>query len=134
MPHTSLEAAAREFLLEMQGCVRAVDFQRARPLFAEDAVAFGTYATVVIGRQRLEQEQWRQIWPNIRDFTFRLAELRCLGDRHALCLVVPWDSLGLRPDGSTFPRPGRATLLLEPRGDRWVASHSHFSLAPSPTG
>ena len=130
----SLEDVARDFLVEMQTCVRGVDFARARPLFAEDAVAFGTYATVVTGRERLEQEQWRQIWPNIRDFTFRLAEMRWLGDARALCVVVPWDSLGLRPDGSTFSRPGRATLLLEPRDGRWVATHSHFSLAPSPTG
>jgi ketosteroid isomerase-like protein len=134
MPDQSREDVAHEFLLEMQSCVRNVDFSRARAIFSEDVVAFGTYATVVTGRDRLEQEQWRQIWPNIRDFTFRLSELRCLGGSQALCLVVPWDSLGLRPDGSTFSRPGRATLLLEPRGERWVATHSHFSLAPGPTG
>jgi ketosteroid isomerase-like protein len=127
-----LQAIAREFLLEMQSCVRAVDFPRARPLFANDAVAFGTYATVVTGRDRLEEQQWRNVWPTIRDFTFRTDEMVCLGTAEALCVIVPWDSLGTRGDGSTFSRPGRATLLLEPRDGRLVATHSHFSLAPRP--
>jgi ketosteroid isomerase-like protein len=126
-----LDEIARQFLLEMQSCVRGVDFERARPLFAEDAVAFGTYAAIVNGRDRIEREQWRNVWPVIRDFTFRLDELQCLGDEHALCVVVPWDSLGTAADGSTFSRPGRATLLLEPRAGSWVARHSHFSLAPA---
>ena len=126
-----MNAIARQFLTEMQACVRAVDFERARPLFADDAVAFGTYAEVVSGRERLEREQWRNVWPNIRDFTFRLDDLRCLGDAETICVVVTWDSQGSRPDGSTFDRPGRATLLLTKRNGRWVALHSHFSLAPT---
>ena len=124
-------ASAREWLLEMQACVRSVDFARARPLFDEDVVAFGTFAAVVSGRDRLEREQWRNIWPTIRDFTFRLAELHCVGSQDALCVVVPWDSIGQHDDGQPFDRPGRATLLLTPRGERLVATHSHFSLAPT---
>jgi ketosteroid isomerase-like protein len=127
-----LAEIARTWLLEMQACVRAVDYERARPLFAEDVVAFGTFAAVVSGRDRLEQAQWRRVWPTIDGFTFRLDQLHCLGTDQALCLVVPWDSLGRRERGERFPRPGRATLLLAPRGERWVAVHSHFSLAPSP--
>jgi ketosteroid isomerase-like protein len=129
MASADLAEIAREWLREMQACVRSVDYARARPLFAEDVVAFGTFATVVSGRDRLEREQWRNVWPTIRDFTFRLDELRCLGTDQALCIVVPWDSLG-QGDGEAFDRPGRATLLLRPSGERWVAAHSHFSLAP----
>jgi ketosteroid isomerase-like protein len=128
----SLVEIARAFLLEMQECVRSLDYERARPLFADDVVAFGTFATVVTGRERLEGEQWRNVWPTIRDFTFRLEELRCLGTSDALCVVVPWESVGRRADGEAFNRPGRATLLLTPRDGRWVAAHSHFSLAPAP--
>ena len=127
-----MRSTARTFLTEMQACVRAVDFERARPLFAEDVVAFGTYATVITGRDRLEREQWRNVWPNIRDFTFRLDDLTCLGDPESICVVVSWDSLGTTPAGTTFERPGRATLLLVRNGDRWVAAHSHFSRAPTP--
>ncbi len=123
---------ARQWLTDFQACVRAVDYERARPMFAEDAVGFGTYAAVVVGQPSLEREQWRNVWWRIRDFTFRLADLHCFGDEHALCAILPWDSLGVRPDGSTFERPGRATIMLMPRDSRWVAVHSHFSLAPTP--
>jgi ketosteroid isomerase-like protein len=131
MVSVEVVASARAWLLEMQACVRSVDYARARPLFAEDVVAFGTFAAVVSGRDRLENEQWRNIWPTIRDFTFRLEQLHCLGSQDALCLVVPWDSVGQRDDGQPFDRPGRATLLLTGRGERLVATHSHFSLAPT---
>jgi ketosteroid isomerase-like protein len=122
---------ARHWLLEMQASVRAIDYARARPLFAEDVVAFGTFASVVSGREPLEREQWRNIWPTIRDFTFQLDQLHCLGSEEALCVVVPWDSVGRRADGQAFDRPGRATLLLSLRGERLVATHSHFSVAPT---
>ena len=68
MAEDTLHELARDFLLQMQSCVRAVDFERARPLFAEDAIAFGTFAAVVSGREHIELEQWRHIWPTIRDF------------------------------------------------------------------
>jgi ketosteroid isomerase-like protein len=128
----SQNQAARTFLTEMQECVRGVDFERARPLFADDVVAFGTFAAVVEGRDRLEREQWRNVWPNIRDFTFRLDELHALGTESWICVIVPWDSIGQRADGESFSRPGRATLVLSRRGNQWVATHSHFSLAPPP--
>ena len=95
-------------------------------------MAFGTFATVVSGRERLEHDQWRNIWPSIRDFSFRLEQLHCLGSIDVLCVIVPWDSVGRREDGRSFARPGRATLLLTQRGERWVATHSHFSLAQAP--
>ncbi len=126
------DAAARRWLRAFQRCVRALDYRAARPLFAAGVYAFGTYAGVVRGRAALERTQWKRIWPTIRRFTFRLTELRCVGGGEGLCVIVPWDSAGVRPDGTTFPRPGRATLLLVPdrRRARWVAVHSHFSLAP----
>jgi uncharacterized protein (TIGR02246 family) len=126
-----VDSIASAFLTEMQACVRTNDFQRAQALFADDVIAFGTYAAVLTGRERLENEQWRNVWPNIREFTFRLDEARCLGNAQAICVVVPWDSIGTRADGSPFQRPGRATLLLAERDGQWVAVHSHFSLAPA---
>jgi ketosteroid isomerase-like protein len=131
MSSGSLAEIGRAFLIQMQECVRAVDYARAHALFDEDVVAFGTFATVVAGRERLEQQQWRSVWPTIRDFTFRLDELHCLGTEEVICVIVPWDSQGRDANGQPFSRPGRATLLLTRRGDRWVATHSHFSLAPS---
>jgi len=145
IPRTDpLAAAARTWLRALERCVRAVDYAAARPLFARDVCAFGTHAAVARGRAALERYQWMRIWPSIRAFTFRLSEMRCVGSEAGLCVMAPWDSLGVRPDGTTFARPGRATLFLapaaEPRGPaasraqgrraRWVALHSHFSVAP----
>jgi ketosteroid isomerase-like protein len=133
LPRTHpLTQAAREWLAALERCVRGVDYESAQPLFAAEVQAFGTYAAIVDGRDALRREQWQHLWPTIRAFTFRLAEARCVGDERQLGVVVPWDSLGLRPDGTTFPRAGRATLILIRRDGRWVAVHSHFSLAPAP--
>ncbi len=127
-----LTASARAWLAALERCVRAVDYGSARPLFALDVRAFGTHAEVVTGRDALEREQWRVVWPAIREFAFRLDEACCVGDETMLAVIVPWDSLGVNPDGTTFPRPGRATLVLVKREAQWIAIHSHFSLAPSP--
>jgi hypothetical protein len=37
---------------------------------AEDAVALGTWATAVTGLANIEREQWRNVWPRIREFRF----------------------------------------------------------------
>lgn len=127
----SLTAIARRWLRALERCVRAVDYAAARPLFAADAYSFGTHEAVVRGRGALERGQWAHVWPRVRNFTFRLTQMRCLGNDAGLCIIVPWDSLGLGPDGRTFSRPGRATVFLAPRRGLWVALHSHFSLAPA---
>src|SRR5260370_42056220 len=98
---------ARAFLVEMQACVRAVDYGRAQPLFGEDVVAFGTYAAVVSGRERLQQQQWRNIWVALRDFTFPLEKLPCLGTDQRRRVIVPWGSVRRRDGGGTFARRGR---------------------------
>ena len=123
--------AVRGWLVELQACVRAVDYERARPNFLPDVVGFGTYSGVLDGLDALMQRQWRQVWPAIRDFTFRLDELRAGGDGALAWGASPWDSLGRRDDGTTFPRPGRMTVILVRRGDRWLAAHTHFSLYPA---
>jgi len=45
---------------------------------------------------------------------------------------APWDSLGVRPDGTTFSQPGRPTTAFEKRDGRWLGRHTHFSLSPAP--
>ena len=125
----SLTSIASRWLRALERCVRAVDYVAARPLFAADTYSFGTHKAVVRGRRALERGQWVHVWPRIRNFTFRLAQMRCLGNDAGLCIIVPWDSLGVSPDGRTFSRPGRTTVFLAPRRGQWVALHSHFSLA-----
>jgi catechol 2,3-dioxygenase-like lactoylglutathione lyase family enzyme/ketosteroid isomerase-like protein len=125
-------APLREWLQDLQAAVRAVDFEAGRRLCAPEMFAFGTVAPFVSGLDHVMAEQWRNVWPAIREFTIRadLARGAVIGDR--AWVAAPWDSLGVRADGSTFPRPGRATVVLERRGGRWLATHTHFSLFPSP--
>ncbi|HEX2171418.1 MAG TPA: nuclear transport factor 2 family protein [Dehalococcoidia bacterium] len=119
------------WLREFDALVRAVDFASARAYFTEDAIGFGTYGVLLTGREELEQGQWRQIWPNIRNFCFRLDQLTCGAEGDLGWLACPWDSDGVRPDGSTFDRPGRATIIFRREGGRWRACHTHFSLYPT---
>ncbi len=114
----------------LERCVRAVDYPSARALFAPDVVAFGTRAEVVVGLASLQAQQWSRVWPFIRDFAFDLAQLRWGWFGTGGWAVATWTSTGFRPDGSSFRRPGRATVLFERREGRLQAIHTHFSLAP----
>lgn len=113
--------------------MRGVDFAAGRGLFADDIVAFGTRAEVVTGLDALEHEQWRGVWPNIRDFTFLVDRLQAGRDDNLAWGVLPFTTTGFGPAGTPFARPGRATIVLERRDGRWLARHTHFSLAPGPS-
>lgn len=125
------EDEIRNWFLELQACVCAVDYDRAERIFAPDVVGFGTYEGVARGLQTLRTAQWQNSWPNIRDFTFRLNELHWGAERTLAWAICPWDSTDFRPDDSRFARPGRATVIMERRDERWLAVHTHFSLFPS---
>ncbi len=117
----------------LERCVRAVDYDGARPIFAEEAVGFGTYGAMLDGLEALIPGQWQQIWPNIQGFTFDLESLRCGGDGSTVWGICRWDSVGKNADGTSFDRPGRATVILERRDGPLKALHTHFSLVPRPT-
>jgi ketosteroid isomerase-like protein len=125
-----------EWFRALERCVRAVDYDTAaRELFAPDVVGFGTKAHLVEGVDGLRSEQWSRVWPNIRDFRFDLDGLRCgaapSGQRPELAwAVATWSSTGFDEGGRPFERPGRATVLFGRQGERWLARHTHFSLAP----
>jgi uncharacterized protein (TIGR02246 family) len=134
MPHMPAPETAgveiRDWINRFEAAVRARDFTAGRSLFAPDAVAFGTFAAAVAGLDNIEREQWRQIWPRIRDFSLdRGATVRTAGD--AAWIATGWSSEATAPDSRPFRRPGRATFVLERRDGRWLAVHSHVSLLPS---
>jgi ketosteroid isomerase-like protein len=73
------------------------------------------------------------VWPRIEDFQFLVGLMKVVlsPDRLVATAAVPWDSTGFDEDGRTFPRPGRATIVLC-RTDvaaPWRCIHTHFSLA-----
>ena len=124
------ESSIRDWLSEFSAVVRARDFPAGRRFFADDAVAFGTWARAVSGFPPIEEQQWRQVWPRIRDFRFDADPVIRVGGDFAW-IATTWTSLASGPDGRTFERPGRATFVLGRCDGRWVCVHSHLSLLPS---
>ena len=122
----------RRWFAELAEHVRAVDYGGARHLFAADMVAFGTFSDFVVGREHAEREQWRNVWPTISRFRWRLDGVRALvsPDRLMAVGLAIWDSVGYDADGAPFERSGRATVSFARAkvGDAWVASHTHMSL------
>lgn len=121
----------RDWLEAFAACVRTQDFDGARPMIAKEVVSFGTKAAMVVGRENLIAQQWRHIWPTIQGFTFDLDTLHWHRADDTAWAVLTWTSQGLRPDGTPFPRPGRATFTFIRRDATWLATHTHFSLFPA---
>ncbi|QQS13780.1 MAG: nuclear transport factor 2 family protein [Rhodospirillales bacterium] len=124
--------AIRRWFAALADRVQAVDFTGAHPLFADDMIAFGTFTDFMTGRPDAEREQWRNVWPTIRDFRWRLDGVRAIisADRLTGIGMAVFDSTGFQPDGTRFERRGRATVTFARAavGDPWVATHTHMSL------
>ena len=129
----SVTHAAHEivtWLADFEAACRTRDFAAGRRMFAEDAVAFGTWATAVSGLDNIEREQWKNVWPRIREFRFaERPTIRAAGD--SAWIAAEWASEATGPDGRAFTRRGRATFVLARRDGRWLCVHSHVSLLPT---
>src|SRR3546814_17639525 len=66
-PRDELDSVRRWFA-GWGACVAAGDFDGARTFFDAAALGFGTWMDMLEGLDRLEAEQWRSIWPNLRAF------------------------------------------------------------------
>lgn len=126
-------AAVADWFARWGALVAGLDFVRARDLFDPAVVGFGTFQDHVHGRDALEAEQWRRVWPTIEEFRFEIDSLVAVisPDRLMASGAILWSSTGLAEDGSRFPRPGRCTVIFRrSRTDgAWLGVHTHFSLA-----
>ena len=111
----------------------SVDYVSACEIFADDVLSFGTRADIVSGLDLLQQNQWQGIWPNIQDFKIDMETVHSGGDERNAWGIATWTSTGFHEDGTSFHRPGRATVILERRDRQWVSVHTHFSLNPGTT-
>jgi ketosteroid isomerase-like protein len=130
LANTEIVQFFREWLDTFSGYVREVDYASARPLFHPDVLAFGTHNDVIPGLDQWVTTQWNNVWPKTTDFRFVLDQVSILAspDGTMATVVAPWTSKGYHPDGSAFPRPGRATMVFSKDGDGWLCVHSHMSL------
>jgi ketosteroid isomerase-like protein len=130
-PHPDDVAAVKAWFQTLADHVEAVDFAGARPIFAEDMIAFGTFTDFMTGRALAEQAQWRNVWPHIDHFRWR-PDMRVLvsPDRMQAVGMAVFDSTGYEKDGTPYDRPGRATVVFERPGidAPFVAMHTHMSL------
>jgi ketosteroid isomerase-like protein len=110
--------------------VRDVDYASARPLFHQDTVAFGTHNDIIFGLDTWVSTQWDNVWPKTTDFRFVLDQVSVLvsPDKMMATVIAPWTSTGYHPDGGSFPRPGRATMVFSKTENGWICLHSHMSL------
>ena len=124
------EREVTAWLAEFEAACRGRDFALGRRMFADDAVAFGTWATAVKGLDHIEREQWRNVWPRIREFRFEARPtIHAAGD--SAWIAAEWSSVATGADARPFRRAGRATFVLARRDGRWRCAHSHVSLLPS---
>jgi ketosteroid isomerase-like protein len=125
-------AAVRAWFDALSKHCRAIDYQGARPIFAEDMIAFGTFTDFMIGRDLAEQKQWRNVWGTIRNFRYDLDKVEAIvsADRLTAVGMAVWQSDGYHRNGDRFDRPGRTTVTLGRKavGDPFVATHTHMSL------
>lgn len=124
-----VEAARQWFELLGRYCA-AVDYDSNEAIFAEDVVSFGTKSAIVAGRNHLRKNQWEGIWGKIQDFKIEIENIHAGGGETHAWAIAPWSSTGFHEDGTSFERPGRATIILERRDGVWLSVHTHFSLAP----
>ena len=96
----------RAWFKRLSDCVQAVDFEAAYPLFADDLIAFGTFSDFVSGRPAVVREQWRNVWPTIRNFRWRLDIVEAIvsPDRLSAVGLAIFDSDGFDEDGGRFDR------------------------------
>ncbi|UFW84394.1 nuclear transport factor 2 family protein [Bradyrhizobium barranii] len=132
LANTEIVQFFREWLDTFSGYVREVDFASARPLFHPDVLAFGTHNDVIPGLDQWVTTQWNNVWPKTTDFRFVLDQVSILAspDGTMATVVVPWTSTGYHPDGSAFPRPGRATMVFSKKW-RWLAVRAFPHVAQS---
>ena len=131
-PHPDDLARVKAWFQRLSDHVRAVDYQGARPIFADDMIAFGTFENFITGRDRVEAAQWRNVWGVTSGFRYRMDDIRAIvsGDRLTAIGMGVFDSTGYLEDGTPYDRPGRTTAAFSRGaiGDDWVAVHTHMSL------
>lgn len=126
-------AAVEEWFQLLTVFCSSVDYDSARQIFSGDVASFGTYADAVRGLDRLQKEQWEQVWPHTSGFRVLMDSVQGGGDVNVAWGMATWESIGYDEHRAEFLRRGRATVVLTQANDRWAAVHTHFSLFPDVT-
>jgi ketosteroid isomerase-like protein len=123
-------SAVREWFEKMTRYCSTVDYESAREICSDEVASFGTKAGVVAGLDRLQKEQWEQVWPRTSGFRVHMDSVRGSGNADIAWGMAVWSSTGYDQMGQEFERLGRSTVVLNRSDGRWLATHTHFSLRP----
>ena len=127
-------STVKAWLANWQTCVQGLDFNKAQSLFVKNTASFGTHMDVVEGIDALEENQWRNVWPNIEEFEWDFDNIKIgvSADRLMAFLITTWTSKGFDEEANPFDRPGRTTVILSRTSSDvpWLGVHTHFSLHP----
>jgi ketosteroid isomerase-like protein len=94
-------ATPEQWLRTFEAAVRARDFAGGREMFADDAVAFGTWARAVTGLDNIVREQWQNVSPRICEFRFD-ADTRVPASGDSAWIAAGWTTEAAGPDGCPF--------------------------------
>lgn len=129
--HDHGHASVERWLAEFADAVRRRDFAAGRVMFFEGVTSFGTVAGRADEIDDLQSRQWERVWPFTRGFHFVDGTIRIDVSGSRAWATAEWRSEGIAADGRSFPRSGRATLILHEHASGWLAHHTHFSFDPS---
>ncbi len=120
----------RALFERMQAAVRAIDYEAVRPLIADDAIMFGSFAARMTGFEEMRDRQFVHVWPRIDGFSIDFDGMT-VEVRGALAWAAFFFRTGVK--GSDARREGRMSFVLEKRRGAWTIVHSHDSLVPAGT-
>jgi ketosteroid isomerase-like protein len=117
------------WLKQFESNIRNREYEIAFPLYAQNAVAFGTRVNYSSDMNEYAKYQWNTIWDKSRDFTF----VDVLNSGHSgelyFCSTL-WTNL-TNIDGIETMRKGRASFVFRESKDGLICIHSHFSESPN---
>lgn len=120
-----------QWLRDFADAVRRADLDAGRALCEQGILSFGTVCWRSENLDMLVRDQWEHIWNTTQGFDFDYDAVRALACDDMVTLLTTWQSNGTDEQGGTFPRRGRATIVLRRRDNVWKAAHTHFSMDPT---
>ena len=65
-------ASVKAFVDTFSDHVAVLGFDAAAEQFDDNVVSFSSFRDVVVGKSQFVNEQWRNVWPTMTDFHFKL--------------------------------------------------------------
>lgn len=125
-----MQEEVMSWLEKFAEAVRKRDFETGLTLYDPQATAFGTRVKWAQDAQVYLAGQWQPIWNSSSGYEFtKVLRIDSSGDLIAVSTL--WTN-HTEIAGQVVERAGRASFVLQRRGDRLVAIQSHYSEDPNP--